>query len=156
MLSFEIPGMGRLEIEHLVLDYNGTIAVDGSVLPGVRELINRLSDTISVHVITADTFGGAASGLSDVRCRIHIIPEGGQDKSKLEYIESLDPEKTAAIGNGRNDMLMLDRAALGISVILKEGAFSGAVFKSDIICRDIIDALSLFENPLRLKATLRV
>lgn len=155
MLQYDIPGMGKLELEHLVLDYNGTIAVDGIVLPGVRELINRLSEYINVHVITADTFGSAASCLSNVKCVVHIIPEGDQDISKLNYVESLGSGKTAAIGNGRNDMLMLERAALGISVILKEGAFSGAVLKSDILSKDIIDALSLFENPLRLKATLR-
>lgn len=155
MLIYEIPGIERLELEHVVLDYNGTVAIDGILVPGVRELVNRLSEKVTVHVITADTFGSAVQSLADVKCRIHIIPEGEQDIAKLDYVVSLGAEKTAAIGNGRNDILMLEKARLGICVILREGAFSVAVLKSDIICKDIIDALSLFENPLRLKATLR-
>lgn len=156
MFSIDIPGNNRLEIEHLVLDYNGTIAFDGQLLPGVGELINRLSEIISVHVITADTFGSVIKSLSGVNCKIHIIPEGGQDKAKLDYILSLGKEKTAAIGNGKNDGLMIESAILGICVILNEGAFTATLMKSDIVCKDIIDALSLFEKPLRLKATLRV
>jgi soluble P-type ATPase len=155
MLIYEIPGIEKLELEHVVLDYNGTVAVDGVLIPGVREILNRLSEKVAVHVITADTFGSAAKSLENVKCRIHIKPEGDQDRAKFDYVVSLGAEKTAAIGNGRNDILMLEKARLGICVILREGAFSGALIKSDIVCRDIIDALSLFENPLRLKATLR-
>ncbi len=155
MFSINIPGNNRLEIEHLVLDYNGTIAFDGQLIPGVGELINRLSEIISVHVITADTFGSVIKSLSGVKCKIHIIPEGGQDKSKLAYILSLGKEKTAAIGNGKNDELMIENSALGICVILNEGACTATLLKSDIVCTNIIDALSMFENPLRLKATLR-
>ena len=34
MLRTDIPGFGSLRIEHLVLDYNGTLALDGRMLPG--------------------------------------------------------------------------------------------------------------------------
>jgi soluble P-type ATPase len=33
MQSTQIPGFGELTLEHLVLDYNGTLAVDGLLLP---------------------------------------------------------------------------------------------------------------------------
>ena len=33
MLNIEIPGREPLALCHLVLDYNGTIAVDGKLLP---------------------------------------------------------------------------------------------------------------------------
>jgi len=155
MFFIDISGNDRLEIEHLVLDFNGTIAFDGQLIPGVGELVNRLSEKIFVHVITADTFGSVIKSLSGVKCKIHIIQEGNQDKAKLEYVLSLGAGKTAAIGNGKNDALMLESSALGICVILNEGAFTGTLMKSDIVCTDIIDALSLFEKPLRLKATLR-
>ena len=32
MLIYEIPGRGDIEIENIVFDYNGTIAVDGKIL----------------------------------------------------------------------------------------------------------------------------
>jgi soluble P-type ATPase len=36
-------------------------------------------------------------------------------------LESLDPTKTVAIGNGNNDHLILKEAALGIAVLGDEG-----------------------------------
>lgn len=155
MFKIDIPGMPGMEIENLVLDYNGTIAVDGEPVPGVAELINSIARIIRVHVITADSFGGAARHLKDVDCKVKIIPEGDQDKAKLDYIENLGASGTAAIGNGRNDCLMLEKAALGICIIMAEGACAATLMKADIVCSSIIDALSLFEKPVRMKATLR-
>ena len=57
MIPVAVPGFGSLELRFLVLDYNGTLAVDGRLLPGVREALALLADDIEIHVITADTFG---------------------------------------------------------------------------------------------------
>jgi hypothetical protein len=35
MLAVDIPGFGRFELDHLVLDYNGTLALDGRLVPGL-------------------------------------------------------------------------------------------------------------------------
>lgn len=43
MLELEIPGWGEAAIENLVLDYNGTIALDGELLPGAAERIERIA-----------------------------------------------------------------------------------------------------------------
>ena len=53
MMEFDIPGFRRLQIRHLVLDYNGTIAVDGILLEGVGERIRALAEHLAIHVITA-------------------------------------------------------------------------------------------------------
>lgn len=37
MIEIEIPGGETLRLEHLVLDFSGTLARDGRLLPGVRE-----------------------------------------------------------------------------------------------------------------------
>jgi hypothetical protein len=42
MIIIEIPGYKRLEIKHIVCDYNGTIAVDGKLIGGIRKIINDL------------------------------------------------------------------------------------------------------------------
>lgn len=34
MLDIDIPGFGHLHLQHLVLDFNGTLALDGHVQPG--------------------------------------------------------------------------------------------------------------------------
>jgi hypothetical protein len=42
MIEISIPGFGNLTIEHLVLDYNGTIAFDGELIDGVKDLLQIL------------------------------------------------------------------------------------------------------------------
>ena len=42
MIEINIPGRDILRIEHLVLDYNGTIAVDGALIEGIQERLQRL------------------------------------------------------------------------------------------------------------------
>jgi len=156
MITVDIPGFGRLKLAHLVLDYNGTIAVDGRLVAGVRPALRDLAQRLSVHVVTADTFGRVAEMLAEIDCRLSILPAGGQDTAKLALVEELGCDRTVCIGNGRNDRLMLQAAALGIAVILREGACSASISAADIICTDILSALELLSNPLRLTATLRI
>lgn len=155
MIEVDIPGFKSLELEHLVLDFNGTLACDGTLLPGVAERLNHLASMLTIHVITADTFGKVTAQLNGVRCRISILSGGGEDKEKLSYVTQLGLERTVTIGNGKNDRLMLEASALGIVVLLQEGAATQSVLASDIICKEILSALDLLTYPLRLKATLR-
>lgn len=156
MITTEIPGFGTLNLAHLVLDYNGTLAVDGALLPGVADLLNAIAGQLDVHVVTADTFGKAADGLAGVACRLNVLPAGGrQDKAKVDIVEQLGAVQTVSIGNGRNDHLMLAASALSIAVILREGACMTSVNAADIVCTDIHAALELLIYPLRLTATLR-
>ena len=63
-------------------------------------------------------------------------------------------ERSACVGNGSNDRLMLAAAALAILVIQGEGA-AAAVRQADVVCTSVLDALDLLVHPLRLVATLR-
>ena len=155
MIEIDVPGYKLLRLSRLVLDYNGTLACDGELLPGVAEALNRLAGDLTVHVVTADTFGRVRKGMETVACTVTVLPREEQDRSKLRYVQQLGAESTACIGNGRNDRLMLEAAALGIAVILGEGAARETVNAADIVCTDILAALELFRNPLRMTATLR-
>src|SRR6056297_2995337 len=150
-----IPGHGELKLKHLVMDYNGTLAIDGRLIEGVSKALNRLSEALSLHVLTADTFGIAKEELEGVACEVTILPGAEQQEGKLQFIKTLGAGQTVAIGNGRNDQLMLREAALGIAVILKEGACTETVTAADVVCPTIESALELLLNPLRLTATLR-
>lgn len=56
MIRVEIPGREQaLCITSVVLDYNGTIARDGQLLPEAAERIRALSGKVDVYVLTADT-----------------------------------------------------------------------------------------------------
>jgi len=155
MLEISIPGFGDLRLEHLVLDYNGTLACDGEMIEGVRQSLVALAEHFQIHVVTADTFGKASRKLKDLPCKLVILPEGDQDQGKLDYVRGLGLESTVCIGNGRNDRRMLKEAALGIAVILEEGAASEALAAANVVCRSILSAFELLTNPLRLTATLR-
>lgn len=156
MLCIDIPGSTRFTLEHLVLDYNGTLAFDGTLLPGVGPVLKELSEQLAVHVLTADTFGCAALELQGLPLTLSIVPAGNQDEHKKNYVEVLGAERCACIGNGRNDCLMLACAAVGIAVIQKECAAVAALQCADIIAPDIFSALGLLQNPLRMAATLRL
>ena len=155
MIEINIPGYRTLKLEHIVFDYNGTLAVDGEVIPGVKELLRSLAEHLIVHILTADTFGKVKSRLSDLPCNITILPENEQDIGKRNFVQSLGANRTVAVGNGRNDRLMLQSSVLGIAVILGEGASAQTLAMADVVCTSIIEALALLENPLRLVATLR-
>jgi soluble P-type ATPase len=155
MIAVDIPGYRRLQLEHLVMDYNGTLAVDGEVEAGVKPALETLAPQVAIHVVTADTFGLAADRLADFPVKLSVLPPGDQDAAKRNYVERLGGAGTVAIGNGRNDRLMLEAAGLGIAVILDEGTACETLVAADVVCRGIVSALELLTQPLRLKATLR-
>ena len=155
MINICVPGGQEYRLEHLVLDYNGTLACDGRILAGVKEALRTLADQLEVHVVTAGTFGRAQSELQGVPCRLCIVSAEGQDAAKLAYVRDLGGDRTACIGNGRIDRLMLKEAALGIVVVQGEGAAVEALLAADVVCPDILSALGLLLHPRRLIATLR-
>jgi soluble P-type ATPase len=155
MLDLTIPGFGRLEITDAVFDYNGTLAADGLLLSGVHERIQRLSSELRLHVVTADTFGSAARELRRLPCALVILNAGDQAEAKRDFVQGLDATHVVAIGNGRNDRMMLDVAALGIAVCGAEGAAAAALQGADVVVGRIVDALDLLLHPKRLLATLR-
>jgi len=155
MLSIAIPGFGELSLAHMVMDYNGTLAVDGRLLPGVQERLITLGQHLELHVVTADTFGRVKQAFEQVDVTIEVLSEAHQDQAKQAYVRALGASATVALGNGRNDRLMLDEAALGIGLILGEGAAGAALMAADAVFTSITEALDVLVHPLRLTATLR-
>lgn len=156
MLEIAIPGAETLRLDYLVADFNGTLAVDGVLLPGAGEVLVRLAGKLALHVVTADTFGKAREALAGIPCEIAILPEGGQDSAKLRYVEALGAARCVCLGNGRNDRLMLAAAGLGIAVMQREGVAVGTLLAAEVAVPDINAALGLLLYPARLVATLRV
>jgi soluble P-type ATPase len=155
VVTVEIPSGTTLELSHLVCDFNGTLSVDGVLLPGVRERVLDLSRNLDVHVVTADTFGRAQSELSELPVKVLVLPSDRQTERKIDYIQDLGTEGVVAIGNGNNDAAMLEAAALGICVVQGEGASVASVMVADVVCGSVLDALDLLIHPMRLVATLR-
>ena len=155
MLEIDIPGHHTLVLSFLVLDYNGTIACDGHLLPGVRDRLEALSNSVSIHILTADTFGSVQREMTGIPCEVAVIAKDNQTQAKADYVRGLGAQKTVSVGNGRNDALMLKEAVLGIAVIQEEGGAVETLLRADIVTHSILDALDLLLHPLRLAATLR-
>ena len=155
MIDLDIPGFGSFTLKHLVLDYNGTLALDGRLLPGVHELLGMLSKSLEIHVVTSDTFCLAEAELGGLPVKLTIVPEADPAVAKFEYVRWLGPETVVAIGNGSNDRKMLAAAAIGIFTVQREGGSVRAMGRADIITNHVLEALELIRNPKRLVATLR-
>ncbi|MGV6818808.1 MAG: HAD family hydrolase [Thiotrichales bacterium] len=154
-MIINIPGTGELTIDKLLLDYNGTLAVEGQLLPGVKDAIERISSQVSIFVITADTYGSVQAALDDASCKVITIGEGAQDQQKLAYLNQLGPQTTMAVGNGRNDTLMLEAAIVGVALVQGEGVHAKALLSADLVCSNILDVFRFFSVPDSLKASLR-
>lgn len=155
MFELDIPGFGLVRLEHLVSDFTGTLSVDGRLLPGVRERLNKLTEILKVHILTADTFGMAQAELANTRCIVHILEGKEHDVQKEDYVKQLGQDSVIALGNGNNDRRMLKAARIGIAVCLKEGCAIDAITSANIMVTSTTDALDLPLNHKRLKATLR-
>ncbi len=155
MISIEIPGFGSVGIKYLVCDYSGTLSVDGKLITGVKETLNKLAKKVDIHILTADTHGKAKSQLKSVNCALKIIEEENQHIRKENYVRELGADNVFAIGNGNNDIMMLGAARVGVAICLDEGVSAEAVNLADILVNSAEDALGLLLYPNRLKATLR-
>ena len=155
MLEINIPGFGLVRLEHLVSDFTGTLSVDGMLLPKVEARLNKLSETMKIHILTADTFGKAQAALKDVKCEIHILTGENHDVQKEEFIVKLVADSVIAFGNGNNDRRMLKAARIGIAVSEGEGCAVDAIMAANIHVRSAVEGLDLLLNTKRLKATLR-
>ncbi len=160
-MRLEIPGLGVLEIENLVIDYNGTLAKDGRIHNKVKDRLSLLAKKLKVFIITADTRGDVSKRMEIFerlkRVHVEVVKVQGQDEAqaKRDFVKELGPERTIAVGNGYNDSLMLKEAALGIAVIGPEGAAREAILNAHVVVTDVLHALELILKPLRHKATLR-
>ncbi len=155
MISVSVPGWGDLDIEYLVVDYNGTCAFDGKIKENVKEMLDKVSRYIKVFIITSDTYGNIDTEGNTIGFSIIKVGKEGSGAEKAKIIRELGPEKIVAIGNGSNDVLMMREAALGIGVIGEEGCSKEVLKEADFVVKNITDALSILMHPERIVATLR-
>ncbi len=154
MIRIEIPGREALEISHIVLDYNGTIAVDGALVAGLDAPIEALSKLVELHVLTADTYGTVRAQCAHLPLTVHTFPRPDAGLCKEEIVKGLTGG-VACFGNGFNDIPMFDAADLAVAVLLEEGMCTGLLPHADIFVRSIHDGLDLFLKPDHIRADLR-
>jgi hypothetical protein len=171
MIPIERPGLNPLEIEFVLLDFEGTLAIDRRVHPKAKDKINLLSKRTKIYIFVnppTPPFNKGGEGgilakgekevieerLKKVKAEIIYLTEGVSSRRKLDLLRQLGPPRCVAIGNGMNDAAMIEEAGIGICVIGKEGSSGKTMKNSDLVFADILDALDFLLKPLRQKATL--
>ena len=156
MLTLEIPGREPIRLAAVVLDLNGTIAIDGELISGVGERVRQLQEAgLTCYLATADTRGRAACTAAALHATLHRLHPGDEGRQKAALVERLGAEHVVAVGAGTNDVDMLHAAGIGIAVLQEEGASPAALLAADLVVPDILSALDLLLRPQRLVASLR-
>lgn len=155
MLEITIPPRGLLRLDYLVLDVNGTIALDGELIPGVEERLAGLRQLLEIWLTSADTLGTLGALTSTLGVTARRLQEEDEAQEKATLVKELGADQVVAVGNGANDAGMLREAALGIAVLGREGSAVACLTSADIVVPDINAALDLLLHPRRILATLR-
>jgi soluble P-type ATPase len=154
MITIQRPGKEPLEIEYILLDFEGTLASDRRVHPKTKDKINLLSKRTKIYILTKEEKEVVAEVLKKVKAEIIYLAEEEASQQKLDLLRQLGAIKTVAIGNGVDDAPMIDEAGLGICIMSSEGTSAEAMKKADVVVSNILDALDFLLKPLRQKATL--
>jgi soluble P-type ATPase len=155
IMIIEIPGGETLEIEYVVTDFNGTIAVDGVMKQSVKERLIKLSELFKIYVITSDTQGTAARELEGLPVELQIYNIVNAGECKRTIVDSLSCKRCCCIGNGRNDLLMFQAAALNIAVLEAEGTYAPLLKYAHLLVKSSEDAVDLLLDKKRLVSGLR-
>ncbi|HSJ17012.1 MAG TPA: HAD family hydrolase [Solirubrobacterales bacterium] len=151
-LTRDIPGAETFELDHLLLDVNGTLANRARLIDGVADRIARARQQVEVHLLSADTLGN----LDEIATRLGVDAQWVRTGAeKREYAKRLGADRCAAIGNGLNDVPMLETVRFGIAVIGPEGAGGRTLVAADAVCASILDAFDLLLEADTTSSTLR-
>jgi len=156
MKHIKIPGFGEFDIEYLILDLNGTLAIDGIISESTYKKLEKLKEDFSIFIVSGDIHGNLnkhseSLGVNHISVKSEVSP--GQQK--LNFAISLGENNSICIGNGNSDVNMIKHAAIGIAVINPEGASLKALSVADIIVLNIDNALECIINTQRIIATLQ-
>lgn len=154
MITILRPGQDPIEIDFILIDFEGTLALDRRVHPKAKDKINLLSKRVKIYILTKEGKERVEEALKKVKAEIIFITEGKASQQKLNLLHQLGATRTVAIGNGIDDVSMIEEAGFGLCVLSKEGTFSEAMNKANVVFMNILDALDFLLKPLRQKATL--
>jgi soluble P-type ATPase len=154
VITIEIPGKDSITIEHVVFDYNGTIAVDGILETEVIPRLQELKKFATVRILTADTYGTVRKQCEPFGIEVETFKGANVAQCKEEIVKKLNGN-VCCIGNGFNDRKMFEVADLRIAVMGKEGMYPGLLEVCDILVGSPVEAVELLLRTDRVKATLR-
>ena len=152
-MKYSPKGIDEIEIDTIILDLNGTIAVNGVLVDGLIDRLNQLKNLgFKIYLFTGDQRGNAQDLAQETGIKVEIATS---TEEKEALTQKLDVNKTVAIGNARIDIGTFKRTKLRIATIQAEGIHTEILKYVDILVPSINDALDLLLHPDSLCATLR-
>jgi soluble P-type ATPase len=112
MITMERPGQEPLGIEYILIDFEGTLAVDRRVDPKAKDKMNLLSRRTKLYVLAQGQDQVAEEVLKKVKAEIVHLKEGESSQGKLNLLNELGAQRTVAIGNGLTMSPWLKKPAL--------------------------------------------
>ena len=153
-MIFNIPKGNSIEINNIVLDLNGTLAVKGVVSEKTKLLIKELKKLeYRIVLISGDIRGNAKTIAEELEIELFL---GSTSEEKANQMRFLNKENTAAIGNARIDIGTFKNSILSVATLQAEGIHTAILKHVDIIVPSIEDALNLFIEKKSLEGTLRI
>ncbi len=154
MILIQRPGEEPLEIEFILLDFEGTLVQDRRVHPKAKDKINLLSKRTKIYILTKGEEESIEEILKTLKVEVIYLKEGEASERKLDLLRQLGAKRSVAIGNGVDDAPIMEEAGLGICILGKEGASAEALKRADVVVTNVLDALDFLLKPFRQKATL--
>ena len=154
MIAIQRPGQEPLEVDFILIDFEGTLASDRRVHPKAKDKINLLSKRTKIYILTIGEREAVKETLRKVKAEISYFTEGEASQGKLALLRQLGVDRTIAIGNGADDGAMFEEAGLSICVVGKEGTSIETMKKADVVVSSVLDGLDFLLKPLRQRATL--
>ena len=154
--TFDVTGRGKVSVENIVFDYNGTIAEDGKLMENVRILLPLLAQRAKIYIVSADTYGTVKEECKDlpVEVKTFAVEHAAECKEAI----AIDLQKAggvACLGNGINDIKMCKAADISIAVVNHETMSAELLRHVDIFAPSARAGVELFLRRGRLESTLR-
>jgi soluble P-type ATPase len=154
MIHLQRPGQDPLEIEFIMLNFEGTLATDGRVHPKAKDKLNLLSKRTRIFIFTTGEKESVSAVLRNVKAEVVYLREGDASRGKHDLLQQLEPHRAVAIGSGVSDIEMIQNSAFGIGVMSREGTLSEVIDKADLVFMTVVDALDFLLKPLRQRTVL--
>jgi len=156
MIILQRPGRNPLEIEFILLNFEGTLATDRRVHPKAKDKLNLLAKRSRVYILVKGEQEATGEILKKVKAEVIYLTEGEASQGKLDLLRQVGAARTVAIGNGLDDAAMIEEAGLGICIMGQEGTSAEVVRKADVVFTDILDAFDFLLKPMRHQSTLGI
>ncbi len=153
-MKYNISGVGEMEINTIVMDLNGTLAIRGEVVKGVKEKLSELKGKgFKLILVSSDQRGNAKEISKELEIEFYAAKTL---EEKAKFMQNLNTENVAAIGNARVDIGLFSNAKLSIATLQAEGIHAGIIKHVDIIVPSIIDALNLLLDKDTISSTMKI